>query len=171
MSRIVRRTTLLVVGEGPSDKAFLDHMKVCLNIRELGRSVTVEAGDGGSPGNVINNSIRKNSSKEFDKKVVILDSDVQITRRDRTLADQNDYDILQWSPVCLEWSLLEVLSERVGNETCRALKNRLERLVAGKLTDKKSYEKRFTCKVLEETQQSSVRDVRDILLGRTAPTG
>jgi len=55
----VRQTTLLIVGEGAHDKAFLDHLKSLYDGRESGQRVKIESGDGGSPHDLIKNTIKK----------------------------------------------------------------------------------------------------------------
>ena len=64
----VIRTTLLVVGEGPDDQAFIKHIKGLFYKRDCGKSVKVEAEDGGSPGNIISNAIRKFRSFAYDQR-------------------------------------------------------------------------------------------------------
>jgi len=46
-ARRVQQSTLLVVGEGPHDKAFIEHMKSLYDSRDNGQKVTVKPGDGG----------------------------------------------------------------------------------------------------------------------------
>jgi len=48
-NRKVKLSSLIVVGEGPHDKAFINHMKDLYDNRTSGQKVKVESADGGSP--------------------------------------------------------------------------------------------------------------------------
>lgn len=57
--RKISKTTLLVIGEGAHDTAFLNHLKSLYDARESGQKVKIESGDGGSPHDLIKNTIKK----------------------------------------------------------------------------------------------------------------
>ena len=54
--RKISKTTLLVIGEGAHDTAFLNHLKSLYDARESGQKVKIESGDGGSPHDLIKNT-------------------------------------------------------------------------------------------------------------------
>ncbi|HEY6527240.1 MAG TPA: hypothetical protein VIZ65_01000 [Cellvibrionaceae bacterium] len=160
----VLKTTLLVVGEGADDKAFITHMKNVFCPRGCGLSVKVEAGDGGSPGNIITNAMRSFKSAEYGRRILILDADVPPTDVQRKKASDGGYEIILWSPQCLEGALLDVLGERVAQyETSQELKDRLHPKLKAYHTDPKAYEPLFPKTVLEETENYSVAKVRTYL--------
>lgn len=113
--RNLMRSTLLVVGEGADDRAFITHMKQLYCPRDSGMSVKVEAGDGGSPGNVITHAIRKYQGKDYDRRLFVLDADLPPDEADYKRATKEGYEIILWQPQCLEGALLDSLGEPVGN--------------------------------------------------------
>ena len=66
--RVAQHTTLLVIGEGADDQAFINHMKGLYCPRGCGRSAKIEAGDGGSPGNIITTAIRAFKGVDYDRR-------------------------------------------------------------------------------------------------------
>lgn len=160
-------TSLLVVGEGADDKAFIDHMKRFFCPRFCGRTAKVEAGDGGSAGNIIQNAIRSFKAVDYDKRYLVLDSDLPPTNAEMKKAHQNGYKIILWSPQCLEGALLDVLGERVNDhETSQDLKRRLHPRLDGKHTDMNSYQSLFPEDILATTMNQSVGSVKKVLLDK-----
>jgi len=151
--RILRRvklTTLIVVGEGAHDKAFLNHMKSIYDGRTSGQKVTINSADGGSPVDIINTVIRKHSHTDFDKRYVLLDSDVPITQQARIRAKRSKIELVESTPVCLEGMLLEILGQRVRgtNGACKAA---LHPQLAGQPTNPRAYVALFPQQVLDAT--------------------
>lgn len=164
--RHVSLTTLLIVGEGSDDKAFIDHVKSLFHQRHSGRKVTVKAGDGGSPGNIITHASRAYQSEDYNQRYLVLDADIPPTAADEKNARAAGYQIILWRPQCLEGALLDVLGERVhAHETSQALKQRLHPRLAGPHTKPEAYAELFTHQVLAITQNTSVAAVRDLLQG------
>lgn len=167
--RHVSLTTLLIIGEGPDDKAFIDHLKSLFVQRYSGRKVTVKAGDGGSPGNIITHASRAYQSDDYNQRFLVLDADIPPTQSDEKRAKAAGYHIILWQPQCLEGALLDVLGESVqAHETSLNLKLRLHPRLAGHHTQATAYAQLFTLPVLQETQNQSVVDVRDLLQGNQA---
>ena len=98
----VIRTTLLVVGEGPDDQAFIKHIKGLFYKRDCGKSVKVEAEDGGSPGNIISNAIRKFRSFAYDQRFWYWMQIFRPLRMNGKKAKLGGYEIILWEPKCLE---------------------------------------------------------------------
>ncbi|MCK4946371.1 MAG: RloB domain-containing protein, partial [Alphaproteobacteria bacterium] len=73
-----RRTkkTVLIVGEGPTEKAFLQHIKQLYVTRDMDVVVKVECSFGGSPQSVVEKAVRLKGSRSYDKCFVLVDSDV-----------------------------------------------------------------------------------------------
>lgn len=84
--RKVKLATLMIVGEGAHDCAFLKYLKQLYDVRGSGQKVTIQAGDGGSPSSIINATIRKSRHTEYDRTYILLDEDVEITQQDWELA-------------------------------------------------------------------------------------
>jgi len=167
--RHVVLTTLLVVGEGADDRAFITHMKQLFCPRGGGLKVQVEAGDGGSAGNIISNSIRSYRGAAYDRRILLLDADLPPSEAERKQAAAAGYEIILWRPQCLEGALLEALGEPVrAHETSQQLKQRLHPRLAGKHTEPTAYAVLFPSVVLEGTDNPALSQLRRALLNQPA---
>jgi len=165
--RTLMRSTLLVVGEGPDDRAFISHMKQLYCPRDSGMSVKIEAGDGGSPGNVITHAIRKYQGKGYDRRLFLLDADLPPDEADYKRAAKEGYQIILWQPQCLEGALLDTLGEAVGqHESSQQLKARLHPRLDGRHTDASAYATLFTRQILDSACNAAVTKVREALKAR-----
>lgn len=77
-SRLVNKTTLLVMGEGEHDKAFLSHMRGIYHERRSGSKITLDFSSGGSPHDIIKDTVKKSRHVGYDKKFILMDSDVPV---------------------------------------------------------------------------------------------
>jgi len=167
--RQAKKTTLLIVGEGPADQAFLKHLHQQFRDTDSALRPKIEKQSGGSPGNMLSNAIRKYRNDDYDHRFLVLDSDVVISQQDRDKARQKGYQILLWSPVCLEGALLDLLGEKIGaQETAQQLKARLHPRLSGKASEQRAYQLLFTKEVLEAASNDSINQLRGILTGGTA---
>ncbi|MDA9557265.1 hypothetical protein N9R79_07165 [Vibrio sp.] len=112
----VNLTTLLIVGEGIHDKAFINHMKDCYDERQNGQRVKVESSDGGSPRNILM-SAHKAKEADYDRRFVLMDADVPITQQDHAYAKKHNITIIISNPICLEGMLLDVLGIKPGTNS------------------------------------------------------
>ena len=163
--RTVAQTTLLVVGEGADDKAFISHMKGLFYQRQPGqKGPKIEAGDGGSADVIITNSLRTYRNAAYNRKLLVLDSDLPPSQPKVKKAKEGGFEIILWKPQCLEGALLDVLGEPVkAHETSQNLKTRLHPQLAGHHTKPESYGNLFTKAVLEATQNTSVMAVKQAI--------
>lgn len=167
--RVRLHSTLLIVGEGPDDRAFIAHAKSLFCPRDCGLSVKVESGDGGSPGNIITNAIRSYRNGDYDRRYLLLDADLPPAEQERQQAQNAGYSIILWRPQCLEGALLDVLGEPVrDHETSQQLKQRLHPMLTGHHTDPKAYSARFPRELLEATRNHSLSQLRRVLLNQPA---
>ena len=159
--RKVKLSSLIVVGEGPHDKAFINHMKGLYDHRESGQRVKVESADGGSPRDILKSAV-KNKHAEYDKKYVLMDSDVPISQQDRDYAEKKRIEIIQSTPVCLEGMLLDALGLSVpnGNNECKQV---FHRMLSGPPTEKDSYSQLFTKKMLNATTKKQLVTLKELL--------
>lgn len=160
-NRKVKLSSLIVVGEGPHDKAFINHLKDLYDNRNTGQKVKVESADGGSPRDILKSAL-KNRHADYDKKYVLMDSDVAVSQQDRDFARKNRIEIIQSTPWCLEGMLLDALGERVpdGNEAC---KRKFHSMLAGAPTDKNSYKIRFPKEVVDGSEKEQLVTLRELL--------
>lgn len=161
--RKVQLATLLAVGEGPADKAFINHLKY-LYSQNTGQRVTVEAEDGGSPATMIRNVIRKHQHAAYDRRVLVLDEDVPIEEADIAKARHAKVELIISTPVCLEGMLLHVLNQQVPNEaTGTDCKARLHLQLSGKETRRESYRELFPKPVIDETTKQQIVRLRQLM--------
>ena len=168
-SRAVLHSTLLVVGEGADDQAFVSHMKQLFCPRGCGLSVKVESGDGGSAGNIITNAIRSYRDSGYDKRLLLLDADLPPTAQERKRAEQAGYAVILWAPQSLEGALLDALGEAVqAHETSQQLKQRLHPRLATRHTEAAAYALLFTLDRLQSTHNLALSQLRRALLNQPA---
>nr|WP_298166467.1 hypothetical protein [uncultured Pseudomonas sp.] len=169
--RALLHSTLLVVGEGADDRAFISHMKQLFCPRGSGQSVKVESGDGGSAGNIITNAIRSFRDSGYDRRLLLLDADLPPTPQERKRAEQAGYAIILWAPQSLEGALLDALGEAVQpHETSQQLKQRLHPRLAAKHTEAAAYAALFTRELLASTHNRPISQLRRALLNQPALT-
>ncbi len=161
--RHVKLATLLVVGEGPADKAFINHLKSMYS-RDTGQKVTVEAEDGGSPGTMVKNLIRKHSHADFDHRFLMIDEDIPVSEDVQARAKQAKIEIILSTPVCLEGMLLEVLKQRVAEGSlasdCKAL---LHPQLSGSPTRSQSYRALFPEHVINQSEKHQMIKLRALM--------
>jgi len=69
------KTTILIVGEGPTEKAFSQYLKELYIARDYEFAVKIECGSGGAPCSVVQKAIRLRGSRAYDKCYVLFDAD------------------------------------------------------------------------------------------------
>ncbi len=149
---------LIVVGEGPHDEAFINHMKELYDSRESGQKVKVESADGGSPRDIINYVVKKKHIA-YDTKIILMDSDISLTDQNRKTAQKNGIIIVQSTPLCLEGMLLDVLGQKIPDSS-QACKNKLHPKLSGPPTAKSSYGILFPKAVLDATPKAQIVDLK-----------
>jgi len=171
LQRKQRRTkkTILIVGEGPTEKAFLQYLKNLYITREMDINVKVECGSGGSPRSVVEKAVRLKSSRAYDKCFVLVDSDV-LFEPDKELQKRMNkkprIEMLYATP-CIEGLMLAILNHPKFSQT-KALSDDCKRMFAkyvseDKKTDRRAYEGVFTKKILE-ARRKDVEELKSILV-------
>lgn len=160
------QSTLLIVGEGPDDRAFASHLKGLFCQRGCGLKVQVESGDGGSAGNIITNAIRSYRSGDYDRRILLLDADLPPDQAEVKRAQKAGYEIILWQPQCLEGTLLDALGEPVRpHETSQQLKLRLHAKLTGHHTEPAAYAPLFTRERVANTRNQSLSALYRALSG------
>ena len=90
---ITQRKTLLAVGEGKSDAAFLKYLRTQFCAGGSGVSVTVRQANGKGPSNVISTAIGALRISSYDKKLCLLDTDIDWTSQNKIDAKRSDADV------------------------------------------------------------------------------
>ena len=157
-----KKTTLIIVGEGLHEKAFLTHMKNLYSQRDSGQTVKIDTGNGGSPHDIIKGTIKKISHLAYDRKFILMDSDVEITNSDLNEAKNQGITVLLSEPICLEGMLLEILGESVPN-SAKQCKSQLHPKLNGRPTESNSYAIKFTKPILDNSIKPTIIELRSVL--------
>lgn len=161
--RKVQLATLLAVGEGPADKAFIEHMRGIYS-QKTEQKVTVKAEDGGSPSVMISNVVRKYQHAAFDRRVLVLDEDVPITAADRRKAKREKVELIVSTPICLEGMLLALLEQHMPvGATANDCKNKLHPQLSDRPTRCASYRELFPKPLLDSTEKEQIVRLRALL--------
>lgn len=164
MKRKIQQATLLIVGEGQHDKAFIKHMKSIYDDRNNGQHLTIHSADGGSPNDIIKNTQRKYLHTGYDRSVILMDSDVQIRQQDWDLARKCGIQLILSTPNCLEGMLLEVLNQRVpANFTSAQCKAQLRPYLSGEPVFPDSYNPAFAKPVLDASTKDQIVKLRMLI--------
>lgn len=161
--RRVKLATLLIVGEGAHEKAFLQHMK-SLYDGNNNQTVKIDAASGGSPIEIIDETIRKYNHADYSRKVILLDADVVIRQQDRDKARKNKIELVVSEPTCLEGMLLEILGHKVAEFSAAAdCKKKLHSMLAGEPTKPASYANIFPKEVLDSATKDQIVKLKRLI--------
>lgn len=164
--RRIKLATLLIVGEGVHEKAFLQHMKLVYD-SENNQAVKVDAASGGSPIEIIDETIRKFNHADYSRKVILLDADVTIRQQDWDKAKKNKIELIVSEPVCFEGMLLEVLGYKIPEfSSATDCKRRLHPLLAGEPTKALSYASRFPKEVLDVVIKEQIVRLKNLICNK-----
>ncbi|WP_312283657.1 hypothetical protein [Candidatus Igneacidithiobacillus taiwanensis] len=123
--------TLLLVGEGEADEAFLLHVKSLYVQRGSGLRVTVGCAHGKGAKHVVDYAIRQRRVREYDRIAALLDTDTDWTPAVQQRARQNSILVLKSVP-CIEGMLLRTIRQNADGST-RELKARFASFVSNDL--------------------------------------
>ena len=104
--------TVLLVGEGATEQAFLRYIKSLYISRGCGVGVTIRNAHGKGPDHVVDYAIRQCRNAAYDRVVVLLDTDLEMSAAVRRRARTKKVQIIGSTP-CIEGLLLAILGEHV----------------------------------------------------------
>lgn len=162
--RKLKRTllsTLIIVGEGAHEKAFLSHLKE-LYAQNTGQRVKLDSADGGSPEDIIRTTIKKTKHVAFDRKFILMDSDIEIDAKTLAMAKQAKITIIKSEPLCLEGMLLNMLGEQVPNSSQKC-KSKLHPKLNGNPAYKESYKILITESLLNNCNIIQIQELIKIM--------
>ncbi|MDQ1363379.1 MAG: hypothetical protein QG652_1240 [Pseudomonadota bacterium] len=133
--------TILMVGEGYDEVAFLNHLKKLYVQRGCGLSVTVKNARGKGARHVIEWTARQIANIKYDVVAALLDTDVDWNAATEKMAGRNKIQVLKSEP-CFEAMLLRMLS-KPANDAAPVLKKRFAPLVNGDATQADNYATNF----------------------------
>jgi hypothetical protein len=153
--------TLLIVGEGRHDEAFLTHAKSVFAPRGCGLTVKITNAKGKGARHVIDYTIKLSNNAGYDEVAALFDTDQDWSEAVASLAKRNGIKMLA-SDSCLEAMLLRALSLNCkGNSS--ELKKRLAKQLKGDAGESESYARCFTRDVLEKTKESTLLALIELL--------
>lgn len=133
--------TILLVGEGATERMFLLHVKALYITRGCGVSATVRNAHGKGPDHIVRHAIKMCRNASYDRVVVLLDNDLQLSPAVQKLAQTKKVQILESTP-CFEGLLLKILGEHVP-DTSKQCKAHLGVKLPGRLTRQEYYQSKF----------------------------
>ncbi len=161
-SQVLRkaRTTVLIVGEGDTEKAFLDHLKALYVTRGCGVSVAVRNAHGKGPDNVVDVAIRHARGAAYSIVAVLMDEDLPWTPELRKLARSKRICLIGADPCC-DGLLLDILGVPVPTESAKCKAGLFARLGKNPHTSD-AYRREFT-KALLDSRRGTVASLDKLL--------
>ena len=114
--------TVLLVGEGHSEDAFLRYIRGLYAPRNCGVVVTISNAHGKGPAHIIDHTIgQMRAPKDYSITAAVLDNDLDCPGSHLQKARSNRIALI-WSSPCFEALLLEILEQHVPSRTqhCKA---------------------------------------------------
>lgn len=148
-------TTLLIIGEGATEKAFLDHLKSIYIQRGSGLSVTVRKAFGGSPENIVRYTSNIIRNAAYDKVAILMDTDVPWTDKTISIA-QSKKIILIGSKPCIEGMLLKICGVIDPPQLADICKLQCTEVFSGDLTHPRTYKDKITRDQLDHRREEIV---------------
>lgn len=163
------KTTILIVGEGYTEKAFLQFVKETYITRDSDVAVQIECGTGGAPCSVVEKAIRLRGSRAYDKCFVLCDADRPL-EKDGTLKSRMQkkphIEVLNATP-CIEGLLLAIskhphFSQKSATSDSCKRDFEAQYLNEDKKTDKRAYASCFSRKIFDK-RRNSIAELNAIL--------
>lgn len=149
--KIQQRKTLLVVGEGETECAFLTYLKRVYCQGKNTVKVTVKNAYGKGPEHVLDHAQRCCRTADYDKVAVVMDTDIPWTQELVTQAKQQGVVLIGNAP-CVEGLFLELLNKPVPLLS-PACKTKIKQVLKKKnLLDPEDYGSWCTKALLEDTK-------------------
>jgi len=139
------KITVFAFGEAETEGTFLKHIRAIYG-RNTGVKVKIDNANGGGSGEIVDSAIRNSSNIPFNRRFILLDTDVPWTQEAKNKARSNTIELIPATP-CIEGFLLSILEPR-GNFT-----NRLSR----------DCKRLFERKYLHENDKLDYRNYKSIL--------
>ena len=133
--------TLLIVGEGRHEEAFLNHLKQLYVPRGCGLSVTIKNARGKGALHVVNWTARQIANADYDVVAVLLDTDVDWNDKTEKLARTKKIQVLKSEP-CFEAMMLRLLGKSAIGDA-QVLKRQFAPFVNNDATQRDHYALHF----------------------------
>lgn len=139
--------TLLIVGEGADEVAFLNHVKQLYAPRGCGLAVTIKNAQGKSAKHVIEWTDRQMAVADYDVAAALLDTDTDWSPEVAKLAKKKRILVLTSEP-CFEALMLRVLGAN-PNGNAQTLKKQFAPFVDYDATQRENYTMNFSSERLQ----------------------
>lgn len=147
--RKLRKTnkTVLIVVEGETEEAFVNHLKRLYYQRDMPLSVSIKNAHGYGPQGIIDKLKSVAQTADFERRLAVLDSDIPLSPAQGKWLRQQKVEIVLSTPA-IEATLLSILGKHApaGTHTC---KDELQKQAPGDATDARYYLRYFSLAVLE----------------------
>ena len=134
--------TLLIVGEGADEVAFLTHVKQLFITRGCGLSVKIKNAQGGGAKHVVEWTVRQKANADYDAVAVLVDTDTDWSDTVVNIASKNDIHLLRSEP-CFEVLVMRVLGKD-PNITASNAKSMFAPHVNNDATKSENYSRKFS---------------------------
>jgi hypothetical protein len=124
---------VLAIGEGDAEVAFLEHLKAIYVYRGCGATLKVKAALGKGARHVVEHTIQFSSGQEFDRRLVLFDTDTDYDSEVQAIADAARLISFPSSP-CLEATLLRLHGD-IRERTSDQHKRQFEQRFGGRVQD------------------------------------
>lgn len=140
----IQKKTMLIVGEGADEKAYLDYLKGELIGRGAGLSITTKNAKGKGAKGVIDWTIRQASHAQYDTVAALFDTDKDWSTAVEKRAKAHNIVLLKSDP-CFEVMMLRLIGEKpnYNPDNSSPLKSQFSRYVKGDSTVKENYSHYF----------------------------
>ncbi|OAH96649.1 hypothetical protein A1353_03190 [Methylomonas methanica] len=142
-----QKQTLLLVGEGHDEEAFLKYLKSQLVGREVGLEVKIKNAKGKGAKHVVEWTIRQAKNADYDKVAVLLDTDKDWTPAVKKQAKSKKIIVLESEP-CFEAMLLRLYGVTPERDS-KKLKRQFEPYVNNVATNSVNYAEYFNPNALK----------------------
>ncbi|MDX8409057.1 MAG: RloB domain-containing protein [Mariprofundales bacterium] len=150
MAHLKAKRTLLIVGEGRHEEAFLNHLKRLYISRGCGLSVTIKNARGKGAKHVVEWTIRQIANAAFDEVAVLLDTDKDWSKSVENKAEEYHIVLLASDP-CFEAVLLRALGKHpVGD--AKTLKKAIAPYLNDDAAKRESYQENFGDEPLQKAR-------------------
>lgn len=156
-----QRVTLLAVGEGDSEEAFLKYLRSLYCADHAGVNVTVRNAHGKGPGNVVSTAIGHMRNRAFDRALALMDTDLAWNKKDREAARKAGLSLMGSVP-CLEGLLLKILGRPVPESSAQC-KAAITQALQADLTEISSYAKHFPKNLLDQARAQHVPELQALV--------
>lgn len=152
--------TLLLIGEGHCEVAFLNYLRSLYAPRGCGLAVTVYNAHGKGPENVLQTVLDRSRNKAYDQRAALLDTDLAWPAAMLKQA-KRERIVLVGSQPCLEGLLLNILGYPVPDNSSDC-KKRFHALLTSNPTESVSYSSLFTVELLDR-QAATIETLAQLL--------